>query len=145
MQLQGKFDIPSGVDKVYSFISDPAQIIKCVPGIQDYKIDENRRISASIKISFGFIRGVFQATSKVVKEDPIAHSATLELNGSGAGSGFNGLVNIGVTGSDLASELSWSADVNVSGPLGSLAKPLIQGNVRKIVDELFNCVKAKLS
>ena len=31
----------------------------------------------------------------------MAHSATLELNGSGAGSGFNGLVNIGVKGSDV--------------------------------------------
>ena len=145
MQLQGKFEIPSGVDKVYNFISDPAQIIQCVPGLQDYKIGENKRISASIKVSFGFIKSVFQATSKVVKEDPVAHTATLELNGSGAGSGFSGLVNIGVTGSGAASELSWSADVNVSGPLGSLAKPLIQGNVKKLVDDLFSCVKTKLS
>lgn len=145
MELQGKFEIPTGVDKVYGFISDPAQVIQCVPGIQDYKVGENKRITASVKVSFGFIRSVFQATSKVVKEDPVAHTATLELNGSGAGSGFNGLVDIVVTGSDAASEVSWSADVNVSGPLGSLAKPLIQGTVKKMVDDLFGCVKAKLS
>jgi uncharacterized protein len=145
MQLQGKFEIPTGVDKVYNFISDPAQIIQCVPGLQDYKVGENKRISASVKVSFGFIRSVFQATSKVVKEDPVAHTATLELNGSGSGSGFNGLVDIVVKGSDATSEVSWSADVNVSGPLGSLAKPLIQGTVKKMVDDLFGCVKAKLS
>lgn len=145
MQLQGKFEIPTGMDKVYNFISDPAQIIRCVPGLQDYSVGENKRISASVKVSFGFIRSVFHATSKVVKEDPTAHTATLELNGSGSGSGFNGLVDIVVTGSDAASEVSWSADVNVSGPLGSLAKPLIQGTVKKMVDDLFGCVKTKLS
>ncbi len=145
MQLQGNFEIPSGVDKVYNFISDPTQIILCVPGLQDYKIGENRRITASVKVTIGFIKGVFHATSKAVKEDAATHSATLELNGSGAGSGFNGLVDITVKGDEKGSQLTWNANVNVNGPLGSLAKPLIQGTVKKIVDQLFDCVKTKLS
>jgi carbon monoxide dehydrogenase subunit G len=55
------------------------------------------------------------------------------------------LVNIGVAGAGSSSDVSWDADVNISGPLGSLAKPLIQGNIKKIVEQLFDCVKSKLS
>ncbi len=45
----------------------------------------------------------------------------------------------------IGSELTWEATVTPSGPLGSLAKPLIEGNVKKIVEGLFVCAKSKLS
>jgi carbon monoxide dehydrogenase subunit G len=41
--------------------------------------------------------------------------------------------------------VTWDANVNINGPLGSLAKPLVEGNIRKIVTQMFDCVKAKLS
>jgi carbon monoxide dehydrogenase subunit G len=145
MQLQGKFNIPADVDTVWNYISDPTKVIQCVPGLQSFTVGENKRISASVKVSIGFIRGTFQATNKVVKEDVSTHTATMELNGSGAGSGFSAMVNIGVVGSGSSSDVTWDADVKISGPLGSLAKPLVQGNIKKIVEQLFDCVKSKLS
>ena len=126
-------------------MSDPSQVVQCVPGLQSFTVGENKRISATVRVSIGFIRGTFQTSTKVVKEDPSTHTATLELSGTGAGSGFNALVNIGVTAAGYQSELTWDANVNISGPLGGLAKPLIEGNVKKIINQLFDCVKAKLS
>jgi len=145
MLLQGKFHIPSGVDKVWDYTSDPAKVIECVPGLQSYSIGENKRITATVRVSIGFIRGTFQTQTKVVKEDVGTHTAVLELSGSGAGSGFNALVNIAVAAAAAESDVSWDANVNINGPLGSLAKPLVEGNIKKIVTQLFDCVKAKLS
>ena len=145
MLLQGKFQLPSSVDKVWGYVSDPSKVIECVPGLQSYTVGENKRISAVVKVSIGFIRGSFQTTTKVVKEDPATHTAVLELTGSGAGSGFNAAVNVLVSPSGTESELTWDANVNISGPLGSLAKPLVEGNIKKIVNQLFDCVRAKLS
>jgi carbon monoxide dehydrogenase subunit G len=145
MLLQGKFLLPSTVDKVWAFTSDPSKVIECVPGLQSFTVGENKRISAVVKVSIGFIRGTFQATTKVVKEDPATHTAVLELSGSGAGSGFGAVVNIAVAPQGNDSELTWDANVNINGPLGSLAKPLVEGNIKKIVTQLFDCVKAKLS
>jgi len=143
--LQGSFKLPSGRDKVYGFVSEPANVIQCVPGLQSYTLGEGKKVSATVKVSFGFIRTVFQATSKLAKEDPVAHTATLELSGSGSGSSFSGLVDVTITGDDRSAELGWSANVSISGPLGSLAKPLLEGYVRKMVDQIFTCVKGKLS
>lgn len=145
MLIQGKFRIPSGIDKVWDYTSDPAKVIECVPGLQTYTIGENKRITAAVKVSIGFIRGTFQTQTKVVEEDRATHTAVLELSGSGAGSGFNAVVNISVAAFGSESDLTWDADVNINGPLGSLAKPLVQGNITKIVTQLFDCVKAKLS
>jgi len=143
--LQGKLRIPSNSEKVWGFVSEPSKVIQCVPGLQTFTVGENRRVSASVRVSIGFIRGTFQANTKIVNEDRANHRAVLELSGSGAGSGFNAVVNLGVAALGPESELSWDANVNISGPLGSLAKPLIEGNVNKIVTQLFDCVKAKVS
>jgi len=145
MQLQGKFPLPTTVDKAWAYVSDPTKVIECVPGLKTYTVGENKRISATVQVSIGFIRGTFQTNTKVVREDPSTHTAFLELSGTGAGSGFNAAVNIGITGAGETCELAWDANVNISGPLGGLAKPLIEGNVKKIINQLFDCVKAKLS
>jgi uncharacterized protein len=145
MQMQGKFLLPTEVDKVWAYVSDPSKVIECVPGLQTYTVGENKRINATVEVSIGFIRGRFQTNTKVVKEDPVAHTAVLELSGTGAGSGFSALVNISVSPAGAESGLSWDANVNISGPLGGLAKPLVEGNIKKIIGQLFDCVKAKLS
>jgi carbon monoxide dehydrogenase subunit G len=145
MFLKGKFRISSDVGKVWNFVSDPSKVIECVPGLQSFTVGQNRRVSAAVKITIGFIRGTFQANTRILKEDPQNHTAVLELSGSGAGSGFNAVVNLGVAPVESESELSWDANVNISGPLGSLAKPLIEGNMNKIVSQLFDCIKTKLS
>ena len=145
MLLQGKFHIATGIDSVWDYVSDPAKVIECVPGVQSYTIGENKKITAAVKVSIGFIRGTFQTQTRVVKEDKGTHTAVLELTGSGAGSGFSATVNVGVVRAGAESDLDWKADVNINGPLGSLAKPLVEGNIKKIVTQLFDCVRSKLS
>ena len=145
MLLQGKFKLDKDVETVWRFVSDPAKVIECAPGLQKYTVGEGKRVSASVKVKIGFISSVFQTNSMMTSEDPAGHSASLELTGSGSGSAFHGHVAIKVTGSSGSSEVAWEANVSISGPLGSLARPLIEGNVKKIVDQLFDCVKGKLS
>jgi hypothetical protein len=145
MQLQGKLTLPSDREKVWDFVSDPSKVVQCVPGLQTYTVGENKRITATVRVSIGFIRGTFQTNTRIVKEDRESHTAVLELSGSGAGSGFNAVVNISIAAVDGQSELSWDARANISGPLGSLARPLVEGNIKKLVTELFDCVKGKLS
>ena len=145
MLLKGSFKIPSEQEKVWSFVSDPGQVIQCVPGLQNYSLGDDKRVSATVKISIGFIKGLFQTNGRMVKEDPKNHTATIELMGSGAGSGFSAGVNLKLDPEGKETRLAWEANVNVNGPLGSLARPLIEGNVKKIVDDLFVCVKSRLT
>ncbi len=145
MLLEGSFKIPTEQEQVWNFVSDPGKVIQCVPGLQSYAVHEGKRVSASVKVSIGFIRGVFQTNGRMLNEDPRNYTATIELTGSGAGSGFTASVNFKLAPSGKETDLSWQANVNISGPLGSLAKPLIEGNLKKIVNGLFVCVKSKLT
>ena len=145
MLLKGRFKLEKDVETVWRFVSDPARVIECAPGLQSYTVGEGKRVSASVKVKVGFISSVFQTNIAMASEDPAGHSASLELTGSGSGSAFHGRVAFKVTGNSSSSEVAWEADMGISGPLGSLARPLIEGSVKKIVDQLFDCVKGKLS
>lgn len=145
MKFEGKMILESRREDVWSFISDPTKVIECVPGLEEYSVTGDKKVSAKVKVSIGFIKGTFHASSNVIEEDRENYSAKLKLSGSGAGSGFDAIVNIRLNNLDSRTELIWLADVNVSGPLGSLAKPMLEGYVRKIVDQLFSCVKQKLN
>lgn len=144
MRFEGKFRLDAERERVWDFISDPGKVIQCVPGLQDYSVGEGKRVTARVKVGIGFIRGTFHAASKVLEERPEEYKAKLELTGSGAGSGFKAIVDIGLEEADGGTEVTWAADVNVSGPLGSLAKPMLQGYVKKLVEQLFDCVKQRL-
>lgn len=144
MRFEGRFELEAERERVWEFISDPAKVIQCVPGIEDYSVGEGKRVTARVKVKIGFIRGVFHAASKVLEERSDEYKAKLELTGSGAGSGFKALVDIGLEEIEERTKVAWAADVNVSGPLGSLAKPMLQGYVKKLVEQLFDCVKQRL-
>ncbi len=144
MRFEGSFRINADRDKVWEFISNPSNVIQCVPGVQDFSVQEGKRIAAKVKVKIGFISGLFQAASKVLEEDPQNYHARMELSGSGAGSGFKALVDLKLEEADGGTELKWSADVSISGPLGSLAKSMVEGYVKKMVDQLFDCVKRRL-
>ena len=144
MRFEGSFRINAERGKVWDFISEPSNVIQCVPGIQDFSVQEGKRVAAKVKVRLGFISGIFQAASKVLEEDPESYHAKMELSGSGAGSGFKALVDLKLEEADGETELKWSADVNISGPLGSLAKSMVEGYVKKMVDQLFDCVKKRL-
>lgn len=145
MKFQGKMVLKPRREDVWNFISEPTKVIECIPGVEDYSVTEGKRITAKVKVSIGFIKGTFHASSNVIEEDHENYTAKLRLSGSGAGSGFDALVEIKLNEISSETELVWMADVRVSGPLGSLAKPMLEGYVRKIVDQLFDCIKHKLT
>ncbi|MCS7126209.1 MAG: SRPBCC domain-containing protein [Aigarchaeota archaeon] len=145
MKFEGKMVLNSRREDVWNFISEPSKVIECVPGLEEYSVEEGKRVTAKVKVSIGFIKGTFRASSSVVKEDHQNYTAKLKLSGSGVGSGFDALVDLKLNELEYGTEFIWLADVNVSGPLGSLAKPMLEGYVRKIVDQLFDCIKRKLT
>ncbi|MEM1743245.1 MAG: carbon monoxide dehydrogenase subunit G [Nitrososphaerota archaeon] len=145
MKLEGKIFLKSRREDVWNFISEPVKVIECIPGVQEYSVTEGKRITAKVKVSIGFIKGIFNASSNVIEEDHENYFAKLKLSGSGAGSGFDALVEVKLNEVDSGTELAWTANVNVSGPLGSLAKPMLEGYVKKIVNQFFDCIKYKLT
>jgi len=145
MHFEGRAVVKAPVDRVWNFISTPESIAQCLPGVQEYKVLEGKRTEAKVKIGLGFIKGTFKVNSRVLDEDPQNHRAKLLVDGSGATSAFKAEIQISCNPHAEGSELSWVAEATVSGPLGSVAKGLIEGASQKVVNQTLECVTQKVS
>lgn len=145
MHLEGKSVVPSPREKVWAFISTPESVVQCIPGLQEHRIEPGKKIVAKVKIGVGFIKGSFNLTSKVVEEDPVKYHVRLAVDGSGAASAFNSDINIDLNSAEKGTEIVWSAEAKVSGPLGSIAKSLIEDQASKTITQIMDCITKKTS
>ena len=145
MHFESKAVVKAPVDKLWTFISTPDSIAQCLPGVVEYKVYDDRRIEAKTKIGVGFIKGTFKVNSRVSEEDPVKHHATLLVDGSGVTSAFKASIQIGCNPHSDGTELSWIAEVTISGPLGSVAKGMLEKTAQKIVDQTLECVTQKVT
>lgn len=145
MHFEGRAVVKAPVDKMWKFISTPESIAQCLPGVEEYKVLEGKRTEAKVKIGVGFIKGTFKVNSRVLEEDPANHRAKLLVDGSGVTSAFKIEIQISCNPHPEGTELGWVAEATVSGPLGSVAKGLIEGASQKVVNQTLECVTKKVS
>ena len=145
MHFESKAVVKAPVEKIWNFISNPESIAQCLPGVEEFKVVEGKKIEAKTKIGIGFIKGTFRVNSRVTEEDPTKHHAKLLVDGSGVTSAFKAEISIDCNQHQEGTELSWIADATISGPLGSVAKGLLEGAAQKIVNQTLDCVTQKIS
>ena len=145
MHFEGKAVVKAPVEKVWNFISTPESIAQCLPGVEEYKVLDGKRTEAKIKIGVGFIKGTFKVNSRVLEEDPVNRRAKLVIDGSGVTSAFKAEIQISCNPHPEGTELGWVAEATVSGPLGSVAKGLVENASQKVVNQTLECVKNKVS
>jgi hypothetical protein len=145
LHFESKAVVKARVDELWNFISTPDSIAQCLPGLEEYKVLEGKRIEAKTKIAIGFIKATFKVKSRVAEEDPRNHHARLLVDGFGVTSAFKAAILINCNPHPEGTELSWHADATISGPLGGVAKGLLERAAQKIVKQTLECVTQKVS
>jgi carbon monoxide dehydrogenase subunit G len=145
LHFESRAVVKAPVDSLWKFIATPELIAQCLPGVEEYHVLEGKRTEAKVKMGVGFIKGTFKINSRVTDEDPVNHRAKLLVDGSGAASAFKAEILISCAHHPEGTELSWVADATVSGPLGSMAKGLLESTSQKIVNQTLECVTQKVT
>lgn len=145
MHIEDKAVVKAPADKLWNFISTPESIAQCLPGVQEYMVLEEKRTEAKVKMGVGFIKGTFKVKSRVVEEDTKNRRAKLLVDGSGVTSAFKAEIQISCNPHPEGAELSWVAEVTVSGSLGGVAKSLIEGASQKVFNQTLECVTKRVS
>jgi len=76
---------------------------------------------------------------------PTEH-ATVKAHGQAPGSAVDATAQMDLRDGDGAGTtiMDWSADVAISGTLASVGARMIEGTAHKMIDQTFECIKAKL-
>ncbi|WP_053959423.1 CoxG family protein [Sulfobacillus thermosulfidooxidans] len=131
-------DAPRNV--VWDFVQDPDAIGRCMPDVIEYEVLDERHLHAKVRVGVGPIRAVFDMNAKI-ELLPEPYKACLDAQGGGMGSGFHLLSTMHIAQEQDHVSLNWVAEVSVSGPLATLGGRLLDNQVKKITEQVFENIR----
>jgi len=145
MLLKGDVAIRAPRKKVWDFLTDPKQIAQCAPGVETVEeLEPLKRYRGVVSIGFGAVKARFSGEVEILElNEP--DFAKLKAHGSASGSVADALSEMRLSdGPDDSTMVNWTANVNVSGQLASLASRLMVPVSQKLAQEFYERVRKKI-
>lgn len=145
MLLKGDVTIHAPRKKVWDFLTDPAQIGQCVPGIEKIEtVEELKRYRGVVSVGLGSVKARFSGEVEVLELDE-PNRAKLKAHGTATGSAADALSEMTLSdGPDHSTHLHWAADINVSGQLASLVSRLMVPVSQKLAGIFYDEVRKRI-
>jgi len=144
MKFEGTVEIDAPRDRVWAFVSDPAEVASCGPGVESVSMVDDTHYKSVAKLGVGFISARFNGDIEIVERDA-PDRMVIKVHGQAPGSAADAVASMALRdGADGGTAMDWSADVAISGTLASVGARLIEGTANKLVAQTFDCIKTKL-
>jgi len=145
MQLKGDVTIQAPRKKVWDFMTDPNQIGQCAPGVEKIEmIEPLKRYRGVVSVGFGAVKARFSGDVEILELDE-PNRAKLKAHGSATGSVADAISEMHLSdGPQGATNVHWTADVNVSGQLASLAARLMVPVSQKLASQFYDEVRKRI-
>jgi len=144
MVLKGNVAIRAPRKKVWDFLTDPNQIGQCVPGVEKIEIVEpNKKYRGIVSIGLGGVKARFNGDVDVLElNEP--DRARLKAHGTATGTAADLVSEMLLSDEGGCTVVNWTADVNVSGQLASLAARLMVPVSQKLSEQFYNEVRMRI-
>jgi len=145
MLLKGDVTIRAPRKKVWDFMTDPNQIGQCAPGVEKIEVIEPmKRYRGVVSVGLGSVKARFNGDVEVVELDE-PNRAKLRAHGTATGSAADAVSEMSLSdGPDGSTLVHWTADVNVSGQLASLAARLMMPVSQKLATQFYDEVRRRI-
>jgi hypothetical protein len=145
MHFEGNLSIKAPREKVWDFLTDPKKVSKCAPGLESLEIvTPGEKFRATTSVGFGSVKVRFVNDVEWVDLDP-PNRARMKSHGTAPGSGLDAATSMTLTdGQDGATDLAWTADIQVVGAVASLAARLMGGVTKKLTVAFFESVRKEI-
>jgi carbon monoxide dehydrogenase subunit G len=139
LNLEGVEQIQAPLESVRDFVTDPNQVGRCMPDLQELAVVDDRHMVAMVKIGVGPIKGTFKMEIELL---PDGEQLGMKLKGSGMGNGIAMTSTMRLEATEVAgTSLHWTAEATVSGPLAGVGGRLLQGQAKKTTEQLFTNIR----
>ena len=145
--IQNDFFIDEPIDKVWANLSDPEEVVTCVPGAAITEKVDDTHYKGGVTLKFGPVKAQYAGEIEIRESDPEAHR--LVLHGVGLDSKGKGQAEMTMNGKleeqDGGTQVHFQMDVSVIGMLAQFGSRLINDVTDHMLKQFVSNFKAKLS
>jgi uncharacterized protein len=133
-----RFEAPR--ETVWEVLNDPARLAKTMPGVESFDVQDDRHWRANVKIPLG-LGGLKMSIDFTKLEEREPDFARLAAKGNGVGAIMNMETQFNLSESDGGgTDMRWSADVKIAGPVGSMGQRVLQPIVNQQVSWVLSAL-----
>lgn len=136
MKFTSTYTIPAPRAKVFTALTDPAVLQRCIDGCEKMVKTGENSYDAQLKIGIAGLKGSY--TGKIRLEDiKPPESYTLMIEGKGGPGFVKGTSRVALADKDAQTELRCEIDAQVGGMIAAIGSRLIEAIAKKMSDGFF--------
>lgn len=136
MKISGSYAVPTGRERTYLLLQDPAVLAKCMPGTDHLEKVADDEYEMKMKMMIASIGGLFAGKVRLSDQHP-PESFRLTVEGTGK-IGFvkgEGLLNLVLQGE--STQVSYDGDVQIGGAIAGVGQRLMDTTAKMIIKKFF--------
>jgi carbon monoxide dehydrogenase subunit G len=145
LQYSGEEHIPAGIDRVWTFVTDPEKVGRCFPNVVDVVVQDRTHFDAVVQVGLGPVRGTLK-----LKIELLPDVAKRRLDMKVSGGGFGSAVDM-TAGADIvdaganATTLKWTGQALARGPIATVGGRVLDAQAQKLISQAFATVRERLT
>ena len=143
MKIEGTQELHAPRDRVYSALTDPEVLRRCIPGCESLEKTGADTYAATLKAGVGAIKGTFKGEVRLEDMRPPEHYRIV-VEGKG-GVGFaKGSADFDLEEKDGATLIKYSGELQIGGTIAGVGQRMIQGAAKMMASRFFAALEAEV-
>jgi carbon monoxide dehydrogenase subunit G len=144
VNLDGSAVLHAEPERVWAVITDPAVLARTIPGCESLEQVGDDAYRMNVSVGVGAIRGTYAGEVHLSDQDR-PKSYVMHASGAGAPGQVRATVQIDLQPSDEGTQLTYSADAVVGGPVAGVGQRMMTGVAKRMAGQFFAAVDAELT
>jgi carbon monoxide dehydrogenase subunit G len=146
MKVTGSATIGHSVGDVYAALTDPAVLVRTLPGCQRLEQTGPDSYTATLQAGVGSIKGLFDGSVRLT-DMTAPDSFTLHASGAGTPGTVDAVAHVRLVADPMSGGtlVHYAADATVGGVIGGVGQRMLSGVARRTAGEFFAAVDRDLA
>jgi hypothetical protein len=147
LEISKSFVVRAAPEAVWSFLTDPARVARCLPGAQITDKVDDRTYTGTITVKVGPVAASYKGTMKFEQLDAAARTAVIAASGQdvrGKGGADMRMTSRLVERTPGETDVQITSQVNVMGILAQFGRGMIQDVSDQMFDKFVAAARAEL-
>jgi carbon monoxide dehydrogenase subunit G len=146
MQIENSFAVKAAPERVYEFLLDVNNVVRCVPGAELSEVVDPNTFKGKVRIKVGPVTVSYNGTARITSRDAETRTATLEAEGrETTGSGTAQATTVMAVAADgEGSTVTLTTDFTVVGRVAQFGRGIMEDVSRHLVGQAAECIQSTL-
>jgi carbon monoxide dehydrogenase subunit G len=146
MQIENSFAVKAAPERVYEFLLDVNNVVRCVPGAELSEVVDPNTFKGKVRIKVGPVTVSYNGTARITSRDADTRTATLEAEGrETTGSGTAQATTVMAVAADGdGSTVTLTTDFTVVGRVAQFGRGIMEDVSRHLVGQAAECIQSTL-